>query len=104
MPEEIVNLSFVALLRNVAREFDVKRISIDRERAQAEFYEREKMLDKNIALALKELGIKVYYSDNAIVMNFMLSEYSIKRKLELITSVFETALAKRDAIKPRAKK
>ena len=95
VPDEIVNLSFVALLRNIAREFDVKRISIDRERCLAEFYEREKMLDKNIASSLKELGIKVYYSDGSIVMNFMLSEYSVKKKLELVCNVFENALDKK---------
>ena len=57
VPEEVVNLAYVAMLRNLAIEFDVKRISIDRERCLAEFYDREKMLDKNISKSLKDLGV-----------------------------------------------
>ena len=94
VPQEIINLSFVALLRNLAREFDVKRIGIDRERCLAEFYDREKMLDKNIANALKELGYKNSFTQTGIIMNFSLSEFSVKRKLEILCEIFENALSK----------
>lgn len=92
VPQEIQNLAMVAMLRNIAREFDVKRILIDRERAVAEFYDRETMLNKNIAAVLNELGIKNYFSQTGIQMNFALSEFSVKRKLELIVDIFEKAL------------
>ena len=91
VPDEINNLSSVALLRNLAREFDVKRISIDRQRCQAEFYDKESMLNKTISQTLKNLGIKVYYSPTGAIMNFMLSEYSVKKKLEILCDVFETS-------------
>ena len=82
----------VALLRNLAREFDVKRISINRERCQAEFYDKESMLKKDIVQALKNCEIKVYYSQTGAITNYMLSEYSVKKKLEMLCDVFEQAL------------
>ena len=96
LPEEIENLANVALLRNLAREFDVKKISIDRERCQAEFYSKEKMLDKNIASSLKNLGYRCYFSQTGIVMNFMLSEYSVKKKLSILCDIFEDAFKKQE--------
>ena len=92
VPDNIQNLAFVALLRNTAREFDVKRISIDRQRCQAEFYQKEQMLDKNLAKTIKEENIKTYFSSNGNIMNFALDEYSVKRKLEILCTVFEKAL------------
>ena len=92
LPDEIDNLANVALLRNLAREFDVKRISIDRERCQAEFYTKEKMLNKSIVSALKNNAVKVYYSQTGIVMNFLLSEFSVKKKLSILCDIFEQAL------------
>ena len=91
VPDNIQNLAFVALLRNTAREFDIKRISIDRQRCQAEFYQKEQMLDKKLAKVLKEENIKVYFSQNANIMNFALDEYSVKRKLEILCTAFEKA-------------
>lgn len=91
IPDEIINLSGVALLRNLAREFDVKRISIDRERCQAEFYDKESMLNRGITEALRNFGIKVYFSQTGAITNFMLSEYSVKKKLEILCDVFEFA-------------
>lgn len=93
VPQEITNLSMVALLRNLAREFEVKRICIDRERCFAEFYDKQKMLNKNIASALKELGYKNSFASTGIVMNFSLSEYSVKRKLEILCEIFEKAIS-----------
>ncbi|HAJ78093.1 MAG TPA: transcription-repair coupling factor [Clostridiales bacterium] len=92
VPEEIENLAYVALLRNLAREFEVKKINIDKERCQAEFYDKTTMLNKNIYNSLKQLQIKVYYSDTGSIMNFMLREYSIRKKLRLLCEVFEKAL------------
>ena len=92
VPDEIRNLSYVSRLHNIAREFDVKKVNITRESCFAEFYDKEHMLDKSIANALKELGIKVYFSQTGAIMNFMLSEFSVKRKLELLCDIFENAL------------
>lgn len=92
IPDELNNLSYVALLRNLAREFDVKRISIDRERCMAEFYLKEDMLLKEIATALKEKGVKVYFAQTGAIMNFMLSEYSVKKKLQIVCEIFENAI------------
>lgn len=94
VPQEILNLSRVALLRNLAREFDVKRICIDRERCFVEFYDRETMLNKNLANTIKELGYKNSFASTGIVMNFALSEYSVKRKLEILCEIFEHAQLK----------
>ena len=49
------------------------------------------MLNKAISQTLKNLGIKVYYSPTGAIMNFMLSEYSVKKKLEILCDVFETS-------------
>ena len=92
VPVEIENLSYVAMLRNMAREFSVKRISIDRERCLAVFYSKQEMLEKSIATALKNCDIKVYFSQTDAIMNFMLSAYSVKKKLQLVCDVFENAL------------
>ena len=89
LPLEILNLANVALLRNTAREFEVKRISIDRSRCQAEFYDKSAMLNKTLTETLKQLEIKAYYAPTGIIMNFALSEYSVKRKLELVAEFFE---------------
>ena len=92
IPLEIQNLANVALIRNTAREFDVKRVSIDRNRCQAEFYDKTNMLSKNLTQTLKDLDLKAYYSPTGIIMNFALSEYSVKRKLELVCEFFESSL------------
>lgn len=92
IPEELQNLSYVALLRNLAREFSVKRISIDRQRCQAEYYTKEDMIIKPFNEALKQMGIKIYYSQTGTITNFMLSEYSVKRKLSLLSEIYELAL------------
>lgn len=92
VPEELQNLSYVALLRNLAREFNVKNIGIDRQRCIAGYYVKEDMVDKSFNLALKQMDIKVYYSQNANITNFMLSEYSVKRKLSLLCEIYELAL------------
>lgn len=92
VPVEIENLSYVAMLRNMAREFSVKRISIDRERCLAVFYSKQEMLEKSIATALKNCDIKVYFSQTDAIMNFMLSAYSVKKKLQIVCDVFENAL------------
>lgn len=91
VPDEINNLAYVAMLRNLAIEFDIKRVSIDRERCQAEFYDKESMLKKSITQSLKNAGIKVYFSNTGAIINFMLSEYSIKKKLQILCEVFENA-------------
>ena len=99
VPEEIENLAYVAMLRNIAREFDVKKINIDKERCQAEFYDKNTMLNKNLAKSLKDLGIKVYYSNVGSIMNFMLREYSVKKKLRILCEVFEKAFVLSDDLK-----
>ena len=91
VPTEVVNLSFVAMLKNIAQDFDAKFVKIDREKCLVEFYDKESMLQKDIATALKQSGVKVYFSQTGAVMNFMLSEYSVKRKLEIVSQVFERA-------------
>jgi transcription-repair coupling factor (superfamily II helicase) len=96
VPDEILNLANVAMLKNLAQEFNVKRISITRERCLAEFYDKENMLSKNIALALKQNDVKVFYSQIGAITNFMLSEYSVKRKLEILCSIFQDAVVLQD--------
>ena len=92
VPQEIKNLAYVAELQNIAREFDVKRISIDREKCQIEFYDSEHMLSKLLSKTLKDMGIKNYFAQTGFVNNLNLSEFSVKRKLELVTELFEKAL------------
>lgn len=92
VPQEILNLGRVAMLRNMAREFDAKFIAIDRTRCLCEFYDKQSMLQKPISDALKSSGIKAYFANTGAVMNFGLSEYSVKRKLELVCDVFEQAI------------
>ena len=91
VPQEVVNLGRVAMLRNIAREFDVKFIAVDRTRCFAEFYDKQTMLQKPLANAIKELGIKTYFANTGAIMNFGISEYSVKRKLEILCEVFELA-------------
>ena len=104
VPDEISNLAYVALLRNLAVEFDVKRISIDRERCQAEFYNKETMLNKHLSKSLKDAGVKVYFSNSGAIMNFMLSEYSVKKKLQIVCDIFEDALKTERSSKNTSKK
>ena len=79
------------MLKNIAQDFDAKFVKIDREKCLVEFYDKKSMLQKDIATALKQNGAKVYFSQTGAVMNFMLSEYSVKRKLEIVSQVFERA-------------
>ena len=92
VPQEITNLGRVAMLRNLAREFDAKFVAIDRTRCLCEFYDKQSMLQKPLVDALKTNEIKAYYANTGAIMNFALAEYSVKRKLELVCDVFEDAV------------
>ncbi|MGN1222146.1 MAG: TRCF domain-containing protein, partial [Christensenellales bacterium] len=104
LPDELQNLSYVALLRNLAREFDVKRISIDRQRCQAEYYAKDDMVIKCFADALKQKEVGVYYSQIGSIINFMLSEFSVKRKLTLLCEIYELALNLKNKSESKSKK
>ena len=104
MPDELQNLSYVALLRNLAREFNVKRISIDRQRCQAEYYVKDDMVLKCFADALKQKNVGVYYAQTGAIVNFMLSEFSVKRKLTLLCEIYELALNLKNTSESKSKK
>lgn len=104
LPDELQNLSYVALLRNLAREFDVKRISIDRQRCQAEYYVKDDMVLKCFADALKQKNVGVYYAQTGSIVNFMLSEFSVKRKLTLLCEIYELALNLKNKGESKSKK
>ena len=91
VPQEIVNLGRVAMLKNLAQEFDAKFVAMDRTRCFVEFYDKQSMLQKPLAEAIKTSETKVYFSGTGAGMNFSLAEYSVKRKLEIVCDIFEQA-------------
>ncbi len=92
IPQEIKNLAMFAYLRNLAGQFKVKRIVINKFECMAILEKDEKIIDENLAENLNDFKARLSF-DNNIKIKFDLSG-SVQEKLEKVVEFFEQGASK----------
>lgn len=85
LPKELVNLSYIVLLRFLCQQSDIKKVSISNSKCQLEFYEKQSLINENITGCLSKSGLEyVLNFKESPIINFEMSSFANERKLMLI--------------------
>ena len=93
VPQETVNLCKFAYLRNIAGDFGVKRIVINKLEHMIVLEKSENIVDERLAGEITEFGGKISF-DNLVKIKFT-NSLSVKERLENIIKFFESAMKNR---------
>lgn len=96
VPQETVNLCKFAYLRNIAGEFGVKRIVINKFDNMIVLEKTEKIVDERLAGVLSDFGGKIAF-DSLVKIKFDLNQ-TIIEKLDKMIEFFENATEKQEKI------
>ena len=89
MPRERKNLCNLAYLRNLASNFDVEKIRINKYECFIAFKKKEEILDKNIADNLSEFNAKLSF-DSSVKVKFNVDK-NIENQVQNLIRFFEKA-------------
>lgn len=89
VPIEIKNLCNLAYLRNLASNFDVEKIRINKYECFIAFKKKEEILDKNIADNLSEFNAKLSF-DSSVKVKFNVDK-NIENQVQNLIRFFEKA-------------
>lgn len=89
VPKEIENLCNLAYLRNLASNFDVEKIRINKYECFIVFKKKEEILDKKIAENLNEFKAKLSF-DNSVKVKFNVDS-DIVKQVKMLINFFEKA-------------
>ena len=87
VPEQIENLCLLAYLRNLAGDFDVNKIRINKSETTVFLNKTQTLIDDRLAINLKEFSGKLSF-DSIVKIKFDLTG-TVKEKLEKIIEFFE---------------
>lgn len=90
VPQEIINLCKFAYLRNLAGDFGVKRIVLNKFDDMIVLEKSETVVDERLAKVMGEFGGKIAF-DNMVKIKFAENGKSVAEKLEKMIEFFEKA-------------
>ncbi len=92
VPQEVINLCKFAYLRNIAGNFGVKRIVINKYDNMVVLEKSENIVDENLAVVMTAFGGKIAF-DNLVKIKFS-DDKSVAERLDNMIKFFESAMDK----------
>lgn len=90
VPKEIINLCKIAYLRNLAANFDISMIKINKSDCKVILQKNNEIIDKRLADNLGEFSARLSYT-SVISINFNV-DGSVESKLDKVTAFFKKAI------------
>ena len=94
MPKEVLNLCKIAYLRNLASNFAILAIKINKNECKVILQKQDEIIDERLAAILDEFGARLSY-DHDISIKFNLNS-SVEGKLDKLISFFTKANERKD--------
>ena len=89
LPVEVENLCKVALLKNLATNFNVQKIRINARECMVYFYKSEEIIDKRVAQASKDFGGTLRFEETPILKFDTAGK--VTQKVDLLIKMFSSA-------------
>lgn len=87
-PQSVVNLAKIALIKNLAEEFDVKAVKFDGD-IKFELYKEENVVDKRLVSVLSRFGASLRFENLPIIK--LAKDRPLVKELDVIIDFFESA-------------
>ena len=92
LPQEVDNLSKISLIRYYAQNLGIKRVSINANKCELEFYSKEECFDDRVEFALSQIRKKYIreYKDK-FLLKFIMTDEKILEKIDFVIDFLANA-------------